>query len=230
MKYLQRFAGILTAFCLMIILFFTSVEAVVYWTPGYFEKEYTKYQVLDDLPSMTMDDLLDVTDQMMAYLKGKRADLHVTTRMGGETREFFNEREIAHMEDVQELFLKAIVLRRICLAVCVIMLLFMILSKADLRTLLPSSLCMGTGLFFAVIAALAAVISTNFTKYFIIFHHMFFNNDLWILDPSTDMLINIVPEGFFMDTAGRIAFLFGTLSLVLFGICLIMTLKNKRCK
>ena len=42
MKHLQRFAGILTAFCLMIILFFTSVEAVVYWTPGYFEKEYTK--------------------------------------------------------------------------------------------------------------------------------------------------------------------------------------------
>ena len=110
MKHLQRFAGILTAFCLMIILFFTSVEAVVYWTPGYFEKEYTKYQVLDDLPSMTMDDLLDVTDQMMAYLKGKRADLHVTTHMGGETREFFNEREIAHMEDVQGLFLKAIAL------------------------------------------------------------------------------------------------------------------------
>lgn len=137
------------------------------------------------------------------------------------------------MEDVQGLFLKAIALRRICLVVCVVMLLFMILSKADLRTLLPSSLCIGTGLFFAVIAALAAIISTNFTKYFIMFHHMFFTNDLWILDPTTDMLINIVPEGFFMDTAGRIAFLFGALSLILFGICLIMTLKinavNRSC-
>ena len=130
----------------------------------------------------------------------------------------------------QGLFLKAIVLRRICVAVCMIALLFMVFSKADLRTLLPSSLCMGTGLFFASIAALAAIISTNFTKYFILFHHMFFNNDLWILDPSTDMLINIVPEGFFMDTAGRIAFLFGSLSLILFGLCLIMTLKNKRRK
>ena len=59
---------------------------------------------------------------------------------------------------------------------------------------------------------------------------MFFNNDLWILDPSTDMLINIVPEGFFMDTAERIAFLFGSLSLILFGLCLIMTLKNKHRK
>ena len=116
MKYLQRFAGILTAFCLMIILFFTSVEAVVYWNPGYFEKEYTKYQVLDDLPSMTMDDLLDVTNQMMAYLKGKRADLHVTTHMGGETREFFNEREIAHMEDVQDVYKRQVMICSISLS------------------------------------------------------------------------------------------------------------------
>ncbi len=95
MKYLHRTAGIVTAFCLMIILFITSVEAVVYWTPGYFEKEYTKYNVLDSLPSMTMDDLLHVTDEMMDYLRGGREDLHVTTTMGGEQREFFNKREIA---------------------------------------------------------------------------------------------------------------------------------------
>lgn len=158
----------------MIILFFTSVEAVVYWTPGNFEKEYTKYQVLDDLPSMTMDDLLDVTDQMMAYLKGKRADLRYHPYGRRNPVSFSMNGEIAHMEDVQGLFLKAIALRRICLVVCVVMLLFMILSKADLRTLLPSSLCIGTGLLFAVIAALAAIISTNFTKYFIMFHHMFF--------------------------------------------------------
>ena len=53
---------------------------------------------------MTMDDLLDVTDQMMAYLKGKRADLHVSTHMGGETREFFNEREIATWKMYRDCF------------------------------------------------------------------------------------------------------------------------------
>ena len=108
MKIVHRLLGILIAFCLMWILFITSIQAVVYWNPGYFEKEYTKYQVLDDLPPMTMEDLLDVTDEMMDYLKGDRADLHVTTTMGGETREFFNDREIAHMEDVRDLFLGAI--------------------------------------------------------------------------------------------------------------------------
>ena len=148
---------------------------MVYWTPGYFEKEYTKYQVLDDLPSMTMDDLLDVTDQMMAYLKGKRADLHVTTHMGGETREFFNEREIAHMEDVQGLFLKAIALRRICLVVCVVMLLFMILSKsrpAHIASFFP--LYRNRADFFAGSQHWLLLYPPNFTKYFIMFHHMIF--------------------------------------------------------
>ena len=42
MKPIHWLAGIFTAFCLMIILLITSVEAVVYWTPGYFEREYTK--------------------------------------------------------------------------------------------------------------------------------------------------------------------------------------------
>lgn len=228
MKLFHRLAGIVIAFCLMIILFITSVEAVVYWTPGYFQKEYTKYQVLDQLPEMTMEDLLIVTDEMMDYLKGNREDLHVTTTMGGEEREFFNEREIAHMEDVQGLFLAAIHLRRVCLLILAVLTVFLAVSKSSLLRLLPSSLCIGTGLFFTAIAVLSAVISTDFTKYFIIFHHIFFNNDLWMLDPATDMLINIVPEGFFMDTATRIAVLFGSVSLLLFGICLYLTIKNRK--
>ena len=105
-------AGILGAFCVMLVLLITSVEAVAYWTPGYYEKEYTKYQVLEDLPEMTMEDLLTVTDEMMAYLRGDREDLHVFTTMGGEYREFFNEREIAHMEDVRNLFIGGLWIRR----------------------------------------------------------------------------------------------------------------------
>lgn len=225
MKRIHTLSGILMAFCLMILLFVTSIEAVVYWTPGYFRKEYTKYRVLDDLPPMTMDELLSVTDQMMDYLKGKREDLHITAQIGGTEREFFNAREIAHMEDVQVLFLQALSLRRFCLAASVLLLAFLAFTKADLKRVLPFSLCAGTGIFFGLIAALAAIISTDFTKYFILFHHIFFDNDLWILDPRTDLLINIVPEGFFMDTAGRIAGLFGGLSLLLFIVCLVLTLK-----
>ena len=87
-----------------------------------------------------------------------------------------------------------------------------------------------TGLFFALIAALAAIISTDFTKYFVIFHHIFFDNDLWILDPRTDLLINIVPEGFFMDTAARIGGLFAGSVLVIFALSLFFLIRNHRSK
>ena len=94
MKMIHSFLGLLCAFCMMFILLITSVEAVTYWTPGYYEKEYAKYNVTEDV-NMKMDDLLDVTHEMMAYLRGNRDNLHVPTVVGGQVREFFNAREIA---------------------------------------------------------------------------------------------------------------------------------------
>lgn len=226
MKLLHNALGILCAFALMITLLITSVEAVTYWTPGYYEKEYAKYNVTEDV-KMEMDDLLDVTHEMMAFLRGNRADLHVPTVVDGQPREFFNEREIAHMEDVRGLFLAAIALRRICLmliAVCVVLLLVL---KADIKRVLPKMLCAGTGLFFAVLAILTGIISTNFTKYFIIFHEIFFNNDLWMLDPSTDLLINIVPEPFFVDTAARIGITYGISVIIVFAVCIYILRRKK---
>lgn len=214
----HTFPGVLSAFCLMIILLITSVEAVCYWTPGYFEQEYTKYQVLDSLPEMTMEDLLDVTEQMMDYLRGDRDDLHVWTTMGGEYREFFTEREIAHMEDVRGLFLGAIVLRRVCLAIILLSLALIIRTGGKLRRVLPAAVFGGTLLFFAAAALIGLIVSTDFNRYFVIFHHIFFTNDLWILDPSVDMLINIVPEPFFMDTAARILLVYGACALAVLAV------------
>ena len=37
------------------------------------------------------------------------------------------------------------------------------------------------------------------------FHHIFFDNDLWILYPDKDNLINIMQEDVFFDAAGTIA-------------------------
>ena len=88
--------GLICAFSLMIVFLITSVEAVAYWTPHYYENEYTRYQVADDV-HMEMDDLLYVTDEMMAYLRGSRDDLNIDTVVDGTPREFFNAREKAHM-------------------------------------------------------------------------------------------------------------------------------------
>ena len=229
MKLFHNILGILCGIALMVVLFITSIEAVAYWTPGYYEKEYEKYQVLEDV-HMEMGDLLDVTEEMMAFLRGDRADLHVPTVVDGRPREFFNEREIAHMEDVQGLFLAAIAIRRGCLVFLAAALVLLIIMKADIRRILPRMICAGTVLFFAVLAVLAGIISTDFSRYFVMFHHIFFDNDLWLLDPSTDLLINIVPEPFFMDTAARIAVTYGICVAVVFAVCAAVIVRQRRTR
>lgn len=225
MKLLQRLPGIVCAFCLMIVFLITSVEAVTYWTPGYYEHEYEKYNVTAAV-RMEMDDLLQVTDEMMDYLRGDRDDLHVMTVVDGSPREFFNAREIAHMEDVRGLFLGAITLRRVCLAAAAVCVLLMAALKADLKRTLPRMLCVGTGLFFLLAAGIGLLIASDFSRYFVVFHHIFFDNDLWILNPATDLLINIVPEPFFADTALRIGLTFGGTVLVFFAVCLYFSLRK----
>ena len=131
------------------------------------------------------------------------------------------------MEDVQGLFLAAVFLRRLCLVLIFFCIGTIYLTKGNLRLILPKMLFFGTLLFFGTAAVLGLIISTDFSKYFIVFHHIFFDNDLWILDPSVDMLINIVPEPFFMDTAFFILILYGVLALMVLGISFVLMRKNR---
>ena len=220
--YLSWLLGLICAFSLMIVFLITSVEAVAYWTPHYYENEYTRYQVADDV-HMEMD-------EMMAYLRGSRDDLNIDTVVDGTPREFFNAREKAHMADVRNLFLGGLALRRLCLFLAAASVALLALFKVPLKHLLPRMLCAGTVLFLGVTALLAGIISTDFTKYFIIFHKIFFTNDLWILDPATDLLINIVPEPFFVDTAVRIAVTYGISVIAVFSACVIWLKKQKKQK
>lgn len=38
----------------------------------------------------------------------------------------------------------------------------------------------------------------NFDRIFVLFHEVFFNNEAWIFNPSTDPIINVLPQSFFL--------------------------------
>lgn len=42
------------------------------------------------------------------------------------------------------------------------------------------------------------LLAVNFDRMFVIFHQIFFNNDYWIFNPSTDPIILALPQEFFM--------------------------------
>lgn len=214
---LSRLAACIISILTVIILLISSIEFVCYYTPGWFEEEYTKYHVINRLNrEMTMDSVLEVTDEYMSYLRGNRKDLVVYSEIDGTQQEFFTNREKLHMADVRTLFIGALWLRRGAAAIILILgYLLYRAHKKDALLILSKHFVATTGILAGVSAALALLVSTNFNKYFIIFHHMFFNNDLWLLNPREDDLINLLPEPFFVDIATRIVIIFIAVLLLL---------------
>lgn len=230
MKIVNWILGFVVTILVVLVILITSMELVVYSGDSYFQRKYEKYQVLDDV-SMEMEDLLEVSREMMDYLRGDREDLTVFTLVGGEERDFFNQREKDHMADVRALFIGGIIIRRIALlSILAILILLSLMNKKKgviIRTL-SKTYVIGIILFTIGLVSIGIAMFLNFTRVFTIFHEIFFTNDLWLLDPRTDLLINVLPEGFFVDTAKEIGIVFGSLLLVTTAAAVVTMIYQKR--
>ncbi len=226
MKKLQWIFGGTASLAAVVILLITSFQAAMYVDFGVYQREYEKYEVLDDL-GMEMDDVMYVTREMMAYLKGERDVLSVVTMVEGREQDFFNEQDRLHMEDVQGLFLGGLALRRIAAAVLAVSLAVLFIWKADLRKILARSYQITVAILGVLILLLGIGISRNFNAVFTKFHEIFFDNDLWLFDPAEDYMIRMLPEGLFFDMVIRIGVLFlGGLAFLL--ICSILCRQKRQ--
>jgi hypothetical protein len=60
----------------------------------------------------------------------------------------------------------------------------------------------------AACAVTALYASTDFTRFFTMFHKVFFPQGNWEFDPAKSLMINMLPEGLFSDTAMYIVLIF----------------------
>jgi len=216
LKTIQRAAAFTAMFCVIIAMLITSFQIAIYGDPDYrfYQKEYEKYQVTESL-YMDMEDVMEVTSYMMDYLIGKEEVLSIETEVEGRTQDFFNEQDRLHMEDVKNLFLGGLKLRTVMLLLAAVLVLFLILTKADLKKMLTGAYFAALGVFAVLIAGLLVSFAVDFTASFTVFHEIFFTNDLWMFDPAEDYMIRMLPEGFFYDMVMRIgAFFVGGLVLL----------------
>lgn len=199
---------------LMLAMLLTSFQIAMYGDPEYrfFKKEYRKYQVADQL-DMEEKDLEKVTVYMMDYLIGKEEKLSIETNVEGRRQDFFNEQDRLHMEDVQRLFLGGLRLRNICLILACLGCLWLGLKEKEWKMLVAVGYRNGAWLLGGVSIALALWCLVDFSQMFVMFHKVFFRNDLWLFDPETDYMIRMLPEGFFFDMVKRI----GGIFFLLFG-------------
>ena len=215
MKKLQWCAGIILGFSIIAALLITSFEIAMYSDFSVYQEEYEKYDVLSDL-DMTMDDVMYVTHEMMDYLRGNGDTLSVITTVEGREQDFFNEQYMFHMADVRDLFICGLNIRLCACADVVLCIVFLLISRADIKKIIPRSYWIALGITGIAVALIGIAAVVDFNAVFVQFHHIFFDNDLWIFDPAEDYMIRMLPEGLFYDMVMRIGAIFvGGLAVVL---------------
>ena len=195
--------------CLLLILLLTATQALCYWVPDWWRNEYAKY----DTPSrvngeMSLDDAVSVTEDMLDYCIGRRATLDDSmATIDGVSVPFFTDREKAHLSDCRNLFLKAVRARIIALLLIAAFTIYIFVHNKRRKALKLLARGYLTSLCVVCVAAvvIAILCAIDFTQVFTVFHHIFFDNDLWILYPDRDNLINIMQEAVFFDAAKWIA-------------------------
>ena len=121
----------------------------------------------------------------------------------GQAVECFHSYEADHMKDCRDLIRKD--------EAGIIASVFLILLAAGLHFLpVPRSgrlFCRGMIWGIRSVLAVAALLliwaAVNFDGLFVTFHRIAFDNDGWLLNPSTDMLIRLMPTEFFISLGVR---------------------------
>lgn len=194
------------AFFLLSVAAILTIVDVCCFDRGFYKNEYAKDNTAMRL-GMSDEDLMQSTNALLDYLQDKRDDIFVEVEVNGDMREVFDERETAHMVDVKDLYQGAISVRNITAITGAILLCSILLcAKQDRRTVMKEGFLFGIGVTVTLIAAIAFYAVLDFTAFWTTFHEVVFDNDLWLLNPNTSIMINMFPEVFFSDLVIRIIF------------------------
>ncbi len=223
MKKMSVIFVILFVILMPIMLVLTDVQVVAY-DRNYYRAEYIKYNIPEQI-GMSIDNLMNSTEQLLLYLEDKRGDLDFKAEFAKGTEEFFSQRDKHHMIDVKGLFVKGQLLRNLAFFYIAAFILFLFWKKNlanQLRRLAKYGIAIAVA-GTAPVLILVVLMNIDFYKYFTIFHEIFFTNDLWLLDPAADRLINIFPQDFFTDMAFSISYLYmAEMAAILIGSLLIL--------
>ena len=157
-----------------------------------------------------------VVEMITGYLKGADVPFQHIFTLNGTDYAAFNQKEQQHMADVQQLFRLCKVIAFAGLGGFVITMMFLHNGETDCtrwrifrRTLLT---------ILAAIGAVIVLACIDFDILFILFHKIAFTNDLWLLNPQTDLLIRLMPIEFFISYAAIIGgiWLLGMVGLLVF--------------
>lgn len=206
MKIAGRVTALLAAALMCIVLLITAVQWLALGK-GFYHAQHQQLNTAEQM-GMSESDLSTMMDVLIDYLVGARADIAVQVEVDGIQRPAYDERETEHMVDVLALLNDALAVRNMLIMAAAVLMAISLFTVARGRLALSSQLkfiLLGVLVGTLAIAGVAAAAASNFDAFWTAFHLQFFSNDLWMLDPSVSLMINMLPGKLFFALVMRIA-------------------------
>jgi integral membrane protein (TIGR01906 family) len=201
-KTLTALLTLLLALALGGCLLLTSVQITAFDLSAY-EKSYDKYK-LEQTTGLTKNEYIGINRRILGYLNGTANSIN----------NWFNQKELAHMVDVKVLFQRGYLVRNISFVLLLAILTVLFVAGGKNKGNVGKALFNGSIVLVFLSIIMLAAVNSDFYDYFTLFHEILFTNDLWLLNPETDLLINMYPLEFFQDMASRILITFFTQVLI----------------
>ena len=190
-------------------LFISSILAVIFYVcfDINFYKEFYQKENIANYIDTSSDNLINNTQNLLNYLN-KKEQLNT---------DWFSEKDILHMVDVQNLYTFSHSIMIYCFITFILSTIIIILILRGKSLLYINKIFNKVLLLFIVlVGGLSAVIAYNFNSFWIKFHTTLFSNDLWLLSPNESNLIKMVPEEFFISLITKIIIYILILFILLF--------------
>lgn len=189
--------------------------------PRVLEYSFAQYDA-DERTGIDRAQLDRAAIEIVRYFRNDEALLSIRVIEDGEERALFNPRETQHMRDVKQLLRGVFRVHEIAFVYIVgyVVAVFLWSRERSMRQLAQQLIAAGA-VTAGVLATAAVAVVIGFDTLFRQFHLLSFSNDFWLLNPRTDHLIQMFPQGFWFDLTLGIGVLTvaegGLLALVGYG-------------
>lgn len=197
MRIFSAFLVVVFVLCIPVFLLTSNLR----WAAnsrGLYQYGFTTYDVAQST-GIAYEELVVAAREMISYFNSSEEPLQVSVTTP-EGAPLFNQKEIEHLREVKDLI-------RLCgwvqVGTLVYIVAFVVGGFAWRRrrfvSLLARSTIAGAAATVLLLIGIGVAGFVGFDWLFLQFHYLAFNSDTWRLDPTTDYLIRMFPEGFFRD-------------------------------
>lgn len=187
---------------------------------NFYLNAFDKYNVYENI-QISKDNLSIAFENLLNYLKHKTNYIVNDAMMiDGVLQPFYKKRELMHMVDVKNLILTMQTIKHIVIFLLIVIYTYIFIIKKNFNfNDFYSGLKKAFITLLSMVLCLIFYVFLDFQHFWIVFHEVLFNNDLYILDPKHDFLIRVLRLEVFGDLVTKILVFILLAFILLFSIC-----------